>query len=138
MVVSSGSEDPAYAIIRHAIKKREEYRNALDSFTCEAYIKTLIKTRSLPRKIFGQKIDSADWKQMGVDSAGKGIIYLSESLTKIAFKKPDKIKLEVISGRESGSNGYGFNFPTFIDFYTNNIQVLGGQMSPRGYVSPYC
>jgi uncharacterized protein DUF5686/carboxypeptidase-like protein len=136
VIVKTGGEDPAYAIIRHAIKKREEYRTALDSFTCGAYIKTLIKTRSLTHKIFGQKIDSADWKQMGVDSAGKGIIYLSESLTKIAFKKPDKIKLEVLSGRESGSNGYGFNFPTFIDFYNNNIQVLGGQMSPRGYVSP--
>ncbi len=136
VVVSSSREDPAYAIIRHAIKKREEYRTALDSFTCEAYIKTLIKTRALPRRIFGQKIDSADWKQMGVDSAGKGIIYLSESLTKIAFKKPDKIKLEVLSGRESGTSGYGFNFPTFIDFYENNIEVMGGQMSPRGYVCP--
>jgi len=136
VVVSSGAEDPAYAIIRHAIKKREEYRTALDSFTCEAYIKTLIKTRALPRKILGQKIDSADWKQMGVDSTGKGIIYLSESLTKIAFKKPDKVKLEVISGRESGTSGYGFSFPTFIDFYNNNIQVFGGQIAPRGYVCP--
>ena len=53
---------------------------------------------------------------MGVDSAGKGIIFLSESLTKVAFKKPDRTKLEVLSGRESGSNGYGFNFPTFINF----------------------
>lgn len=136
VVVSSNGEDPAYAIIRNAIKKREEYHSALDSFTCEAYIKTLIKTRALPRKIFGQKIDSADWKQMGVDSAGKGVIYLSESLTKIAFKKPDKVKLEVLSGRESGSNGFGFSIPTFIDFYTNNIQIMGGQFAPRGYVCP--
>jgi hypothetical protein len=136
VVVSSSREDPAYAIIRHAIKKREGYRTALDSFTCEAYIKTLIKTRALPRRIFGQKIDSADLKQMGVDSAGRGVIYLSESLTKIAFKQPDKIKLEVVSGRESGTGGYGFSFPTFIDFYNNNIQVMGGQMSPRGYVCP--
>ncbi|SFQ47907.1 CarboxypepD_reg-like domain-containing protein [Parafilimonas terrae] len=136
VVVSSNGEDPAYAIIRNAIKKRQAYHDALDSFTCEAYIKTLIKTRALPRKVFGQKIDSADWKQMGVDSAGKGVIYLSESLTKIAFKKPDKIKLEVLSGRESGSNGFGFTIPTFIDFYTNNVQIMGGQFAPRGYVCP--
>ena len=136
VVVKSNGEDPAYAIIRNAIKKREEYRTALDSFTCEAYIKTLIKTRKLPRKIFGKTVDSADWKAMNVDSAGKGIIYLSESLTKIAFKKPDKIKLEVLSGRESGTAGYGFNFPTFIDFYNNNIEMMGGQVAPRGYVSP--
>ena len=136
VVVSSNGEDPAYAIIRHAIKKRQAYHDALDSFTCEAYIKTQIKTRALPRKILGQKIDSADWKQMGVDSAGKGVIYLSESLTKIAFKKPDKVKLEVLSGRESGSNGFGFTIPTFIDFYTNNVQIMGGQFAPRGYVCP--
>ena len=136
IIVSSVGKDPAYAIIRNAIKKREEYRNALDSFTCDAYIKTLIKTRSLSRKILGKKIDSTDWKQMGVDTAGKGIIYLSESLTKIAFKKPDKVKLEVLSGKESGTGGYGFNFPTFIDFYNNNVQVLGGQISPRGFVCP--
>lgn len=136
VVVKAGGEDPAYEIIRNAIKKRESYSAPLDSFTCEAYIKTLIKTRKLPRKILGQKIDSADWKQMNVDSLGRGIIYLSESLTKIAFKKPGKIKLEVVSGRESGSNGYGFNFPTFINFYENNVNVLSGQFAPRGYVSP--
>lgn len=136
VIVKSGGEDPAYEIIRNAIKKRESYRQPLDSFTCEAYIKTLIKTRKLPHRIFGQKIDSADWKEMGVDSVGKGVIYLSESLTKIAFKKPEKIKLEVISGRESGSNGYGFNFPTFINFYNNNVNVLTDQFAPRGYVSP--
>ena len=113
VTVKSNREDPAYEIIRNAIKKRESYRAPLDSFTCDAYIKTLVKTRRLPKKILGQKIDSADLKQMNVDSAGKGIIYLSESLTRIAFKKPDKLKLEVLSGRESGSNGYGFNFPTF-------------------------
>ncbi|HEY6978926.1 MAG TPA: DUF5686 and carboxypeptidase regulatory-like domain-containing protein [Chitinophagaceae bacterium] len=136
VIVRSGGEDPAYAIIRNAIKKRESYRAPLDSFTCEAYIKTLIKTRRLPRKILGQKIDSTDWKEMNLDSIGRGIIYLSESLTKIAFKKPDKIKLEVLSGRESGSGGYGFNFPTFINFYENNVNVLTDEFAPRGYVSP--
>lgn len=136
VTVKTGGEDPAYEIIRNAIKKRKDYLNAVDSLTCEAYIKTLVKTRRLPKKVFGQKIDTADWKQMGVDSAGKGIIYLSESLTRIALKKPGKIKLEVLSGRESGSNGYGFNFPTFIDFYENNVNVLSTAFAPRGFISP--
>ena len=43
VVVKPGGEDPAYEIIRHAIKKRKSYENPLDSFTCEAYIKTLIR-----------------------------------------------------------------------------------------------
>ncbi|HEX4374438.1 MAG TPA: DUF5686 and carboxypeptidase regulatory-like domain-containing protein [Puia sp.] len=136
VVIRPGGEDPAYDIIRHAIKKRKDYESPLDSFTCEAYIKTLVKTRKLPTKIFGHKIDSSDKKDMGVDSAGKGIIYLSESLTKVAYKKPGKYKLEILSGRESGSNGYGFNFPTFINFYNNNVTVLVSKLNPRGFVSP--
>ena len=136
VVVRPGGEDPAYEIIRHAIKKRRDYENPLDSFTVEAYIKTLIRSRGLPNKIFGQRIEANDKKDLGVDSAGKGIIYLSESLTKVAFKRPNKIKLEVLSGRESGSNGFGFTIPTFINFYSNNVNALGDQMNPRGYVSP--
>ena len=136
VVISADREDPAYEIIRNAIRKRKEYQEPLDSFTCEAYIKTLVKTRKLPKRILGQKIEEDDRKEMGVDSAGKGIIYLSESLTKIASKKPGKLKLEVLSGRESGSNGFGFNFPTFINFYNNNVNVFLPQMNPRGFVSP--
>ncbi|HEY8734489.1 MAG TPA: DUF5686 and carboxypeptidase regulatory-like domain-containing protein, partial [Puia sp.] len=136
VVIKPGGEDPAYEIIRHAIKKRKSYENPLDSFTCEAYIKTLIHSRSLPSKILGKKFSDEDRRDLGVDSEGRGIIYLSESLTKIAFKKPDKVKLEVVSGRESGSNGYGFNFPTFINFYNNNVNIFITQLSPRGYVSP--
>ncbi|HRI22097.1 MAG TPA: DUF5686 family protein, partial [Panacibacter sp.] len=136
VIVKSGGEDPAYQIIRNAIKKKPEYREPLDSFTCEAYIKTLIKTRKLPKKLFGKTIEDKDKKESGLDSAGKGILYLSESLTKIAYKKPDKTKLEVLSGRESGSNGFGFNFPSFINFYNDNVNVFITQFSPRGYVSP--
>ena len=136
VVVHPGGEDPAYEIIRQAIKKRKDYENPLDSFTCEAYIKTLIKTRHLPKKFFGKKIDSSDKKEMGVDSAGRGIIYLSENLTKVAYKKPNKLKLEVLSGRESGSNGFGFSFPTFINFYNNNVSILVQQLNPRGFISP--
>ncbi|WP_276482127.1 DUF5686 family protein [Paraflavitalea pollutisoli] len=136
VVVRANAEDPAYEIIRQAIKKKKDYVAPLDSFTTEAYIKTLVRTRKMPKKVLGQKIEENDKKDMGVDSAGKGIIHLSESVTKIAYKKPDKIKLEVLSGRESGSGGYGFNFPTFINFYNNNVNVLTSQFNPRGFVSP--
>lgn len=136
VVVRANAEDPAYEIIRNAIRKRKDYLEPLDSFTCEAYIKTLMKTRKLPKRVFGMKIEDKNKQEMGVDSAGKGIIYLSESLTKIGFRKPGKIKMEVLSGRESGSGGYGFNFPTFINFYRNNVNVLSDQLNPRGFVSP--
>ena len=137
VIVRPGGEDPAYEIIRQAIRKKKDYVEPLDSFTCEAYIKTLIRTRKVPTQILGKKIEQSDRRNMGVDSAGRGIIYLSESLTKVAFKKPGQTKLEVISGRESGSNGFGFNFPTFTNFYQNNVNVFAvTRISPRGFISP--
>ncbi|MBS1730627.1 MAG: carboxypeptidase-like regulatory domain-containing protein [Bacteroidetes bacterium] len=136
VIISTKDEDPAYEIIRHAIAKRKEYQNPLDSFTTEAYIKTWMKSRKLPTSILGQKMDVHTRKEMGVDSMGKGMIYLSESISHFAYRKPNEQKLEVISGRESGSNGYGFNFPVFINFYDNNVNVLTDQFAPRGYVSP--
>src|ERR1700733_6002723 len=136
VVVRPGGEDPAYAIIRHAIKKRKDYESPLDSFTCEAYIKTLIRTRKLPAKILGQTLKQKDRDQMGVDSVGKGILFLSESLTRVSFKKPGKLKLEVLSGRESGSNGFGFGVPTFVNFYDNNVTVIAQELNPRGFISP--
>ncbi|RXK80766.1 DUF5686 and carboxypeptidase regulatory-like domain-containing protein [Filimonas effusa] len=136
VVVKAGGEDPAYAIIRNAIKMRPSYVEPLDSFTSEAYIKMLIKLRKTPDKFMGQKIDEKTRKEMGLDSAGKGVVYLSESLTRLAMKKPGKAKLEVLSGRESGSNGYGFNFPSVINFYENNVNVMSTGSMSRGFVSP--
>ncbi|MEP6750418.1 MAG: DUF5686 and carboxypeptidase regulatory-like domain-containing protein, partial [Bacteroidota bacterium] len=137
VIVRPGGEDPAYEIIRQAIKKKKDYVEPLDSFTVEAYIKTLVRTRKVPKQVMGKKIEESDRKDMGVDSAGRGIIYLSESLTKVSSQKPGKTKLEVLSTRESGSTGLGFSLPTFTNFYNNNVNVFAmANLSPRGFVSP--
>jgi hypothetical protein len=136
VIIKGNGEDPAYEIIRQAIKKRPFYENQVKAFEAEVYIKGLIKLKSLPDKIFGQKIPEEDRAVMGIDSSGKGIIYLSESVTKVSAEEPDKFKLEVISSRVSGSNGFGFDFPVFIDFYKNNVNVFASQLNPRGFISP--
>lgn len=135
IVIQSSKKDPSRKIIENAIRMKPKYRNPLDSFTTDIYIKMQMQSRAIPKQVFFKKIDNEEKKEMGVDSTGKGMIYLSESFTQYAFKKPKLSKLHVISGRESGSNGYGFNFPTFIQFYNDNVQILsvGGN---RGYVSP--
>ncbi|MEP6926816.1 MAG: DUF5686 and carboxypeptidase regulatory-like domain-containing protein [Ginsengibacter sp.] len=136
VIIKEGGEDPAYEIIRQAIKKRSFYEKQVKAFEAEVYIKGIIKLKKLPEKILGQKIPGEDRNNMGLDTAGKGIIYLSESVTKVSMQRPDKVKLEVISGRESGSNGFGFNFPAFISFYQNNVNMFASQLNPRGFVSP--
>jgi len=132
VVVKGGGEDPAYAIIRQAIKKRPVYQQQVQEFTCNAYIKGMFKLRNVPEKFFGQKIDK---QEIGVDSSGRGIVFLSESLTRISYRRPDKVKLDVISSRQSGG-GFGFSFPAYINFYDNNVSAVITQFSPRGYISP--
>jgi uncharacterized protein DUF5686/carboxypeptidase-like protein len=137
IVVKSNREDPAYAIIRNAIKKRSYYDKQVNAFKCNLYTKDIIKLRNLPDRIFGQKIPGADRIQMGIDSSGKGIIYLSESLAHIAVQqKPEEFKMEVTSSRVSGSNEVGFAFPAFISFYENNVNISDNEINPRGFVSP--
>lgn len=131
VVVKSGGEDPAYAIIREAIRKRSFYQHQVKAYTADAYIKSLFKLRSTPTKFFGQKIDRED---MGVDSTGKGIIMLSESVTRISHREPDT-KLDVISSRQSGG-GLGFSIPATISFYDNNVEAVTSQIGPRGFISP--
>jgi Family of unknown function (DUF5686)/CarboxypepD_reg-like domain len=136
VIIKEGAEDPAYEIIRQAIKKRSFYEKQVKAFEAEVYIKGIIELKKLPQKVLGQKIPDEDRDNMMLDSTGRGIIYLSESVTKISMEQPDKAKLEVISGRESGSNGFGFNFPAIISFYQNNVNMFASQVNPRGFVSP--
>lgn len=133
-VVIKKGPDPAIEIIRQAIKKREHYNRQVDSFTVDVYIKGLMKTRYVPEMFRRSEEDKKDMEMTGFDSLGRGILFLSESLTKVSYKRPDKFKYEVISSRQAGG-GYGINFPIFINFYVNNVQVFTS-LNPRGFVSP--
>ncbi len=136
VVVKSSDEDPAYAIIRNAIKKRNFYSKQVKAFECALYAKDVMKLRSMPDKFFGKKVPEEDKKDMGLDSSGKGIIYLSESVAKVHTQLPDKFKMEVLSSRVSGSGGFGFTFPTFISLYSSNVKIFTEKFNPRGFVSP--
>lgn len=136
LVVKSENENPAYGIIRKAIAKRSYYNNQVNGFECDLYSKDVIKLRHLPEKILGQKMPDEDRKNMRLDSSGKGIIYLSESVSKVHAQQPNKFKLDVLSSRVSGSNSYGFTFPVFINLYQNNVSIFKDAFYSRGYVSP--
>ena len=134
--IKSNGEDAAYQIIREAIKKRSFYLKQVNSFSCDLYGKDMIKLRRLPKKIFGKSVPDDDREEMMLDTMGQGIIYLSESIAKIASEKPKKFKMNVISSRVSGSSGFGFTFPTFISLYENNVAIFAEQLNPRGFISP--
>lgn len=132
-VIAKTGEDPAYEIIRQAIKKRAYYNNQVDSLSVEVYIKGLLRSGGLPKKVFGKKIERE--ANDGLDSLGKGILFLSESVTRVDLSKPNKVKYRVISSRASGG-GYGLSFPFFINFYQDNVSVFDNNLNPRGFISP--
>jgi hypothetical protein len=134
-VVIKRGEDPALEIMRQAIKKRQFYNQQVDSFTVDVYIKAIVRSRAIPERFMGQKVDKKELEKQGVDSAGKGILFLSESLTKVAYKRPGKLKMEVLSSRQSGG-GFGLSVPFFVNFYTNNVALFSGNLAPRGFISP--
>jgi hypothetical protein len=134
VVVKSGAEDPAYAIIRNAIAKRKEYLQENGDMQSTVYMKGLIRSLKIPKRIFGQKVEV---NNDVIDSTGLGIIYFSESLTRYSKRKNGEYKEEVISTKVSGnSSGFGFNSPGDLDvnFYENNIDIQG--LSRRGFISP--
>jgi hypothetical protein len=130
VVVKPGAEDPAYEIIRNAIKKRKEHLDELSGFQCKVYTKEQLQLRDFPTRFLGQKVDFEDG-----DTSKKKILYLSETVSNYSVKGPGLDKLEVLSTRVSGnSNSFGLSLPRIINFYQNSIVVQG--LNQRGFISP--
>ena len=131
VTVKNGGEDPAYEIIRNAIKLREEHLNENKKFECEVYVKGQIQLRDYPKKFLGDKVDFEDG-----DTSKKKMIFLSESVAHYAVDGKEKRKIEVISTRVSGSSdGFGLASPQIFSFYQNIISI-GRGLNPRGFISP--
>jgi hypothetical protein len=90
IVIKPGGEDPAYEIIRAAIKKRPYYKNQVASYQCKVYIKGLLRLKKYPKTFLGQRIDFEDG-----DTTANKIIFLSETLSHYSFSRPDKQKSAV-------------------------------------------
>ena len=130
VVIKPGGEDPAYEIIRNAIKKRNYYLNQVSRFQCQVYTKGQLKLRGTPKKFFGKTLD------LGGDTGKSNLLYLTESIATYSVQKPGKTKIDVTSTKVSGeSDGFGLSHPQIISFYENNINIASN-LNRRGFVSP--
>jgi len=132
VVVHANAEDPAYAIIRKAIKRRKFHLDQVNSFQTSIYLKGVARSRQMPNKFMGQKVkDETD----AIDSAGKGVLYLTEEEADY-YTDGKRQKTVIHSVHESGnSSGLGFSqFPSVITFYENDVNIF--QNNSRGYISP--
>jgi hypothetical protein len=130
-VVVKKGEDPAYEIIRQAIRKRPEHKKEMPRFRTDVYTKGIFKLRDFPKKFMGQKVDFEDG-----DTSKKKMLYLSETVSRYSVDGPEKQKVEVLASRVSGqSDGFGLSAPYVASFYDNNIS-FGKGLNPRGFISP--
>ncbi|MCG2610530.1 DUF5686 and carboxypeptidase regulatory-like domain-containing protein [Flavobacterium sp. SM15] len=130
MVITPSKEDPAYAIIRSAIKNRKKNSDKTDKYEADFYSRGIFRAKNVPKKFMGVEIGDFDGS---LDSTGTGILYLSETVSKIAYEKPDKIKEEIIASKVSGDdNGFSFNTArgTNYDFYSNYVEMGINMISP--------
>ncbi|MBU2930018.1 DUF5686 and carboxypeptidase regulatory-like domain-containing protein [Winogradskyella psychrotolerans] len=129
-VLIDAENDPANAIMRQAIAQRKANLDKINSFKADFYSRGLIKIKDAPEKIMGQDVGDLGG---GLDSTRSGIIYLSETISKIQFLNPDKLKEKITASKISGdSNGFSFNSALDVDFnfYNNTISFGNEIVSP--------
>lgn len=133
VTINGNAEDPAYAVIRQAIKARKAHLTEVNAYSTNVYIKGVQKLVGAPKKFFGRDIQ----KTLDLDTNRKGILYLSESTSTFDFERPDNIHEEMISSKVAGRNSaFSFNKASdlIINFYENIL--LENTLSSRGFVSP--
>ncbi len=129
-VVISNDENPADRIIKNAIAVRKQNLEKLNAYTADFYSRGLWKVEDVPERIMGQEVGDLEG---ALDSTRSGIIYLSETISKIAYQKPDNFKERIIASKVSGNdNGFSFNSArdANFSFYENTININAALVSP--------
>jgi len=132
-VVIDPKNNPANAIIKSAIANKKENSAKTNRYTADFYSKGMFKVKDLPKKILGKKVDLGADMASNLDSTGTGILYLSETLSKVTFEKPEKLKEKIIASKVSGNNrGYSYNTAALstYDFYDNTLDFDVKMISP--------
>lgn len=122
-VVITAGEDPAYRIIRKAIKKRKFYLNQVKKYSCDSYVKGTQHVKNLPKTFMGQSLDMF---RQGLDSNGTGIIYLSESISRLHYKDGEFKEIMSSSKVSGNDNGFSFNSGAALaglSFYQNSFEL---------------
>lgn len=132
-VIINTKVNPAIAIIKKAIASRKENTEKVNRYTADFYSRGIFKLKNLPKKIMGMKVDLGDKMSSYLDSTGSGIIYLSETVSKISFEKPKQFNEKIIASKIAGDNkGYSYNtaLSTDYNFYENTVNIQTNLISP--------
>ncbi|QMU30808.1 DUF5686 and carboxypeptidase regulatory-like domain-containing protein [Adhaeribacter radiodurans] len=127
VVVRASDKDPAYAIMQAAIARRKYHQNEVAAYSCRVYTKGLGRLLKVPNRVMGFKVDDVK----------PGIVYLSETVSEVNFRQPNKTHERMLSSKVSGdTKGFSFNRASRVNFnfYDNLLRIPG--LSERAFVSP--
>lgn len=127
----STKDNPANKIIRNVIKNKEKNTAKYSNYTAKFYSRGITRIKNAPKKFLGQS--TGDFGG-GLDSTRTGVVYLSETFSKISYqKKPKKFKEFIVASKVSGNdNGVSLNRAeeSKIDMYENSIAIFNDIISP--------
>lgn len=129
VVITSG-ENPADRIVRNAIAVRKQNLEKLNAYTADFYSRGLWKMKDVPERILGQEVGDLDG---ALDSTRTGIVYLSETISHIAYRKPNDFFERIVASKVSGNdNGFSFNSArdANFSFYENTLELNAAIVSP--------
>ncbi len=122
--------NPANVIIAATIAERKKNLDKLSEYTAQFYSRGLWQVKDAPEKILGREVGDLGG---GLDSTRTGVIYLSETISEIAYKRPDNFKEKILASKVSGDDN-GFSFNTAVDanfdFYENTLDLNTQIISP--------
>lgn len=138
ITVTADSEDPAYKVMREAIRKRSFYNSQVKEYACEVYIKGVQRLHEMPERILGMSTANMEINGTSAnDSNLKGILYLSESVSRFNYQHPGKIREVMVSSKVSGkNNAFSYNQASdmLFNFYDNLLRIES--VSERAFISP--
>ncbi|NHM07302.1 carboxypeptidase-like regulatory domain-containing protein [Flavobacterium sp. CYK-4] len=129
-LVISRKDNLANEVVRNAIAHKKENSQITHRYKADFYSRGLFRIKDAPEKIMGQKFDAFDEI---LDSTRSGILYLSETVSKIVYQKPDKLKETIVASKISGKdNGLSYNTAASANFdcYENYLPFQLNVVSP--------
>lgn len=125
VTVKSGTEDPAYTIMRKAIAKAKYHTQQIDRYSARVYIKGAGQLKDYP------------WlakKAIEKEGIEKGQVFVTESISEIKYTRPAKFEEKVISIRSDGKdNNTSPNPYIFGSFYEPEVAETISPLSPKSF-----
>ncbi len=123
-VAVKANYNPANDMIRKTIDNRKKLNEKTKNYTADFYSRGLIRIKDAPEKILGQSLGDFGG---GLDSTRSGIIYLSETISKITQSERNDFVEKIIASKVSGDdNGFSFNNASDVNYnYYKNTTPVG-------------